>query len=243
MQEPDIEGVEHIDSPKVDIKSSGEKSDTGQKLVEFGNQGDLLFSDQGDLRRAANLLMQTKTAPKHLADGGTTAIAAALLLCRQKNLPVSAMNEMAYIYGKITVFGTLYTALAEKHPEYGEQEIFYIDESGERICYENKNLKLAPWACIIKSRKRASSIWNEFSFSTEDARAAKLLTQSTKDESTWKKYLKDMLYHKAKKRCFDAQYASAVHGIDCYEEASYRDVEDSSAVEEFNKRLGLNNEP
>lgn len=198
-------------------------SDTATKkpasvLVPITTSGAMTFTNQIELGHAATMLIQMNLAPNHLKSEGKTAVMSALIMCRQFNLPDTAMNEMAYVKGKLTCFGSLVTALAERHPEYGEKEEFFIDENCERISVANKNLKAMPWASVIRIRKKGSTVWNEYFFSLDDAHQAGLLTENTKRDSGWVKYTKDLLMHKTKSRAFKANYASALNGVNYHED-------------------------
>lgn len=203
-------------------ESAAAQSNTETKkssvIVPITNGGMMTFKNQIELGNAARMLIQMNLAPNHLKQEGPTAVMAALVMCRQFNLPDTAMNEMAYVKGKLTCFGSLVTALAERHPEYGEKEEFFIDENCERICVANKNLKAMPWASVIRIRKKGSDIWNEYFFSLDDAHQAGLLTETTKRDSGWVKYTKDLLMHKSKSRALKANYASALNGVNYHED-------------------------
>jgi len=192
------------------------------KPIGIGSHGDLMFSDHTELSRAANLMMKLKMAPEHLRKEGVEAVAAAMLFCRQFGLPDKAMGEMAWVKGKLTQFGSLVTALAERHPQYGDKREFFLDEEQEVICSTNKNLHKAAWAAVCIVNKKGSQISNEYVFTIDDARKAGLLSNPT-----WEKYTKDMLMHKARARALRSNYASALNGVAYHEdvmEAFEKDV-------------------
>jgi len=208
-------------------------------------KGNFIILDQIALNRAAQMCIKTQLAPPHLVDqGGVAAVAAALLMCKQFNLPQKAMGQMSFIKGRLTVYGSLYTALAQRHSQYGEHEIFFVDNNIEKICVENKNLKEEAWACVIRVKRKDSSIWNEYFFSLDDAAVAGL-TANLKPSSPWRKYIKDMLYHKCKYRAFSKEYASVLEGIDYHEDViesleGFKDVtpRDGGTAQLINEDLG-----
>lgn len=187
-------------------------------IANIDDHGLLVFKDHKELGVAASIAIQTGIAPDHLKKEGREAVAAALMFCKQFNLPQKAMNQMAFVKGKIVCFGSLVTALAERHPLYGERRTFFIDAEFTEICVKNKNLKAEVWAAVVQIKKKGSTVWNEYFFSIEDAGKANLLTNQTKVDSGWVKYLKDMLYHKANKRGLQDNYASAIEGVEYYED-------------------------
>jgi len=200
-------------------------------IVEIDKHGGLAFTNQTELGTNAKLAIKMRTAPQHLIKEGLEAVMSCMLFLKQFNLPLIALNEMGYVKGKPTPFGSLIKALAERHPEYGEQEEFFVTKEGDRICVENKNLATGiPWAHVTRIKKKNSTVWNEYFFSVEDAEKAGLLTKNTSQDAAWIKYTKDLLYHKSKSRAMKSNYASALNGADCYEEVMYeREVEETKA--------------
>lgn len=182
-------------------------------MIPIDEVGSLDFSNQLELSSAAQMLIKLKMAPEQLRKEGIEAVMSAMLLCKQFNLPVKAMNEMAFIKGKLTCYGSLVTTLAERHPDYGDKEEFFLDEQQKRICSENNNLNAPVWAAVVKVKRKSSNIWNEFYFTLDEARQADLL-----GNSTWTKYRKEMLAHKARSRAFRATYASTLNGVNYHED-------------------------
>lgn len=204
-------------------------------LVKLDKQGTLEFKNQIELGQAAALIIQMKLAPEHLRKEGKEAVMSALTLCKQYQLPITALNELAYIKGKIGVFGHLMTALAQRHPLYGEMVVQYITKEQEIICLKNKNLEKPVWACVISIQKKGSPNWNEYFFTETEAKTAGLL-----GNATYGKYLKDMLFHKAKSRAYHTEYASALKGIESAEVLIHEaQVVESGPVDKMNERLGL----
>lgn len=213
-KDPQVQNAQVVD----EIKPIAEPKKAAT-LIPIKSDGALDFTDQMQLGSAAALAISLKLAPDHLTKEGRPAVMAAMICCKQYNLPATAMNEMGYVKGKLTFFGSLMSALAERHPEYGEKEEFFIDIAGDKICAENKNLASAqPWACVMRVKKKNSTVWNEYSFSVNDAEQAGLLTKTTKPDSGWMKYTKDLLYHKAKNRALKANYSSALNGAQYHED-------------------------
>lgn len=202
-------------------------------VVEFNKDAAMQFTNHMELSTNAKMMIQLNLAPDHLKKDGFTAVAAAMIMCRQFNLPDTAMNEMAFVKGKLTTFGSLVTALAERHPDYGEMESFFVDKDCNKICSDNKNLNAAPWSHVRKVKKKNGTVWNEYTFSVEDAFQAGLLTEKTSKDSGWFKYTKDMLSHKTKARAYRENYASALHGVQYHEdivEALYKERDVTNAA-------------
>lgn len=187
-------------------------------VVKFDKDGAPQFADHTELSIVAQYMISIRAVPEHLKTEGLEAVKSALQLCRQLSLPDRCMNEMAYVKGKLTCFGSLVTALAERAPNYGEKKEFFVDEEGNEICVKNKNLKAKVWAAVCQIKKKGDSEWSEYVFSVDDAFTAGLLTDKTKPDSGWIKYMKDMLMHKARARGLRSNYASALNGINYLED-------------------------
>lgn len=198
---------------------SAEEIQLQKSLVQVGSSGLLLFNNNEELKLAANFAMQTDLAPKQIKDKGLAAVCAALLACKQYNLPQKAMGQMGYINGKITFYGSLYTAIAERHPDYGERKVFFVDVDSKKICFANQNLSADVFGCVIQAKRKSDVEFNEFFFTMNDAENAGLYdSKKSSGHLPWYKYTKDMLYHKTNKRCQDALYASALEGINYHED-------------------------
>ena len=210
------------------------KAETKEVVIRVGDSGNFEFDNQIELSRAAQLAIDLSLVPQKLIDaGGKKAAAAALVMCKQFGLPMKAMNEMGWIEGNLTVYGSLYWALCERHPEYGEHEMFWLDKDQNRICSDNKNLNAEVWAAVIKVKKKGATIWNEYFFTLDEAKTAELYPPMKNEwvnkqktgkkientNSPWWKYIKDMLMHKVKKRMGDANYSSALNGVIYHEDA------------------------
>jgi len=127
-------------------------------LARISEKGLFEFTNQEELGVAARMMIQIKQAPDHLSKEGAKAVAAAMLLCKQYSLPQKAMNQMAFIKGKLTCYGSLVTALAERHPNYGEKREFFVDENIEEISVKNKNLKNEVYAAVVQIRKKTTRV-------------------------------------------------------------------------------------
>lgn len=128
----------------------------------FAKDGLVEFSNQSELSNAAKLLIQMNMAPDHLKKEGVTAVMSALTFCKQFALPYSAMNELAYIKGRLGAYGSLVTALAQRDPNYGEIKVMYADKDMNLISLANKNLNAEVYACVIHYKKKTDSDFHEY---------------------------------------------------------------------------------
>lgn len=175
---------------------------------------ELMISDDGQIQAETinQLAMSVKAyrkagiIPKHL-ETDAQAIGA-ILFCKQLGVPpLSGIGQVACIHGKFAAFGSLFTALAQKDPDFGFDEIFFVDEKQDKICVENKNLNAPAWACIVRTQKKGSPFINEFVFSMDDAKDAGIV------RNVWQKYPKDMLRWKTLARAYRSTYPAALSGL------------------------------
>jgi hypothetical protein len=222
-----------IKSENIEPKKEGKRADTKpaarkEIIVRVNRLGDYEFRNQMELGQAASMIITEGTA-KHLFDqGGKAAVMAGLQLCKHHGLTQDALGQMTFIKGRLSVYGDLYTALAQKDPKWRPFRTFYIDEDCERICVKNKNVKNRAYANVIQilhegEEKWAEDNFNEYIFTMDDADEAGLLNPTTRSgkkntDSPWIKYIKDMLFHKNKKRAFGKEYAAGLNGIQMYED-------------------------
>lgn len=183
------------------------------------DSGNYETRDQTSLWRAADAAIKQGFAPPALARQGVAAVSAALLMCKQFGLPMTSMGKMYFINGILSVHSELFTAIAKKSPDWREFERFYIDQDHKQISFDNKNLNAEVYACVIRVPKKADQTkFNEYAFTIDDAVKAGLYDTKKGGSTPWYKYTKDMLYHKTKKRAFDAEYPDAIQGVQMYQD-------------------------
>lgn len=182
------------------------------------DSGNYETRDQTSLWRAADAAIKQGFAPPALARQGVAAVSAAILMCKQYGLPMTSMGKMYFINGVLSVHSELFTAIAKKSPDWRPFERIFIDREYNEIKLENKNLHAETYACIIRVPKKDKSGHVDYSFTLDDAKKAGLFDEKKSGSTPWYKYTKDMLYHKAKKRAFDTEYADAIQGVQMYQD-------------------------
>jgi hypothetical protein len=192
---------------------------TEQEIIEVQKEltkttNELTLSENGEVEAQNIAQLSTAVAayrkagliPKHL-DTNAMAIGA-IMFCKQIGVPpLIGIGQVACIHGKFSAYGSLFTALAQKDPDFGFDEIFYLDENQEVICAKNKNLNNPSWACIVRTQKKGSPFINEFSFTMNEAKEAGII------RNVWKTYPRSMLFWKAMARAYRATYPAALNGI------------------------------
>ena len=108
------------------------KPNQAPTIVKFDSNGMLEFSNNLELRNCAvyaNLFLPN--IPTSIKKEGIEAVMAALVFCKQHQLKWDAINHLMYVRGKILPYGKLYTALAQRHPNFGQIRVFVLDEKQE----------------------------------------------------------------------------------------------------------------
>ena len=174
--------------------------------LQIGSSGEIEASTISQLANSVAAYRKAGLIPKHL-ETNAQAIGA-ILFCKQIGVPpLVGLGQVACIHGKFAAYGSLFTSLAQRDPDFGFDEIFYLDEKQDRICVQNKNLNEPAWACVVRTQKKGSPFINEFVFTMDDAKDAGII------RNVWKTYPKDMLRWKALARAYRSTYPAALNGI------------------------------
>jgi len=174
--------------------------------LQLSETGEIQAETVNQLAQSVRAYRKAGLLPKHLE---TDAMAiGAIMFCRQLGVPpLIGIGQVACIHGKFSAYGSLFTALAQRDPDFGYDEVFYLDEKQEKICAENKNLNNPAWACVVRTQKKGSPFISEFFFTMDDAKEAGIV------RNVWTKYPKDMLRFKALARAYRTLYPAALNGV------------------------------
>jgi hypothetical protein len=156
-----------------------------------------------DVIKLSQHLEDTEFVPKTLR-GRPAAIAAAILAGREAGIgPMRSLSHMHIVDGRPSMSAEQKRAqaLAAGH------EIVYVETSTTR--------------CKVKGRRRGSEQWSEVTWTTDDAKAAKL-----DGKDNWRKWPRRMLQARATGELCDMLFPDATAGLATYEEL----VDDSDAV-------------
>ena len=190
-----------------------EQVEEKKEVVELtvSETGEISASTLTELASSVAAYRRAGLVPKHLETNAQAV--GAILFCKQIGVPpLIGIGQVACIHGKFTAYGSLFTALAQRDPDFGSDEIFYLDEEQNKICSENKNLTAPAWACVVRTQKKNSPFINEFVFTMDEAQQAGIV------RNVWKTYPKDMLRWKALARAYRTTYPAALNGILMYED-------------------------
>ncbi len=128
-----------------------------------------------------------------------------------------ALNHMAFIEGKLGIYGEFPGALAEMTGEVQEKHVYVLDAEYKKICSENKNLDAAPFAgiCIIQRKGREKK---EFKFTLNDAKKIGKYPAVKRDgspspKSPWNIYTDIMLMRRAMQTAIKFEFPEAIMGV------------------------------
>lgn len=206
----DYNGTQLSEAEVIEVQKELQKQ-TNELMI--GSDGEIEASTASQLIRSVQAYRKMGIVPKQFETDAQAA--GAILFAKQLGLnPLQAWGEIACVHGKYTVYGSLFRALARRAHNFGQDEVFFLDENQEKICAENKNLKNPVWACVVRTKTKDSDFYNEHFFTTDEAKTAGILRPG----SAWGKYLKDMLLAKAFARSYRQAYPDALNGVLCYED-------------------------
>lgn len=202
---------------------------------ELDARGEYAIQNASDLSNAIAGYRKAGLIPKQFP---TNEIAmGAYQFCKNLNVdPLVNWGQVTNVNGKFAPFGTLFSALAQRDPNFGDDEVVYFDEEMNIICLENKNVKSAAYGCRLRTQKKGSPFVMETIFTMDDAKKANLI------KNVWNTYPKDMLRWKCIARNYRLLYPAALNGVMLAEDLMIswdRPIENQNKVDSLNERLGL----
>jgi len=162
-----------------------------------------------------------------------------------------AINHIAPVKGRLTIYGELPRAIAEQTKEVEEFRVYVIDSKYNEICLLNKNLDQPAWAgvCEVKRKGRAMK---QFTYTIQEAEAAGQYPAMKYDRETkkrvlspdspWNKYTKVMLMRKAQALAVKFEFPDAMLGVPIaeYDHDVAPDLQEVKDVTPENKADKLN---
>jgi len=221
--------VQPID--KIETKEQSNKA----LPVSADDRGRLIGRTMEEQIRVANMILAGGTLPK--AFDTVAKVMTGMQYAIELGLnPITALRQMYFVHGAISIFGDQPLALVEAKGLIAEHQEYLIDKDYNKICVENKNLHVQPWAavCITKRKGREESL--ETYFTIDQAKEAGLY------KNTWLKFPGDMLIYRARSRNLKSNFPDALGGIaisefDMNEMPTARDVSENLPKDESAKNV------
>ncbi len=170
------------------------------KAVEFNGKG-IVPKNLDQLHRYAQWVLQSGLAPKGL--NNPAAIVVAIEHGLEIGLmPMQAVQSIAVINGRPSIYGDALLALIRSHPQCDDVEEWLEGEGENMVAH-----------CRMVRRGKSTPV--ERTFSVADARKAKLWSKP----GPWQEYPKRMLQMRARAWAGRDCFPDALKGIQCAEEA------------------------
>lgn len=218
VRSPEVEGSEsskELESDKKTSPSPGtspEEKRAGSVIAIDPRSHMLVARDNAELMRMISIFMKGQSFPKTM-DTPAKCITAWNMAASFKNVsPQRAMSRMMYINDTLSIWGELPKALAEETKELEDFELYVVDKDYNKICVENKNLHVDPYAgvCFIKRKGRTK---NQYYFTMDEAEKAGLLNK----KGPWQNYAKAMLCWRAQGQGLKFEFGDALMGCEIAE--------------------------
>lgn len=215
----DKSATEDQQQPSVAGEASGEtptaaevKAATVSPIQIDPTTKTMVAKDNVELMRVISIYMKGNSFPKSIDTPAKciTAWNLAVSLCPEA--PQRAISRMMYINDVLGIWGELPKSLAERTKELTNFELFVVDKEYNKICLENKNLHVDPYAAICRI-KRGKRTMNEYYFTVDEAEKAGLLNK----RGPWQQYAKAMLCWRAQGQGLKFEFADALMGAEIIE--------------------------
>jgi hypothetical protein len=128
--------------------------------------------------------------------------------------PMVGLKMMYVVHGKPAIFGDLPLSLIQSTGQLEEIEEFWVDDDGNKISVENKNLKAIPYAAICRIKRKGDPIVQEDYFTLDDMKLAQIKSP------TWNRYQRTMMRYRARTQAIKSKFADILNGIEIAEYSS-----------------------
>jgi len=186
-------------------------------VLKKNNQFDLQINSLQEAWQFAEIVSQSNFVPKDFQGKPGNCLLAMQFGAELGLAPMQALQNVAVINGRPSIWGDAALALVEASPECEDfQEYFDMEP-------ENLSLNLAEWpdslaaVCIVKRKGREQK---QVRFSIADAKRAGLWNKPNKfGQSVWQKYPKRMLQMRARSFALRDSFPHVLKGLILGEEA------------------------
>ncbi len=129
-----------------------------------------------------------------------------------------ALNHMAFIKGKLSIWGEFPGTLAQRTGELKSKDLFLIDKDYNVISFANKNLQNEVWGAICRLHRKGHEKPVEFFYTLDEAVKAGQYPPKKRDgspnhDSPWLKHFKTMLLRKAQAAAVKFMFPEALVGV------------------------------
>lgn len=190
-----------------------EKQIEVKSQIEAQKSGLLVGSNLEEQYRIAKYYLTSKLLPARFDTAEK--ILVAMQMCYELNLkPLTGMRQIAVINGTPTIYGDLPLALVQASGKLESNEEFFLDESGMKVCAENKNLTAEVFGacCAVK---RVGQPEKSVYFMVSDAKIAGLWNKKGRsgEPTPWVLYPRRMLQCRARAQALKDAFPDILNGI------------------------------
>lgn len=183
------------------------------------NKGTLMPVNASELVRTVNMIHKGGGFPDCF-DTGEKRIAAYHLaqgLMGPKEWQL-ALNHMAFIKGKLAIYGELPGTLVQRTGQLKSKDLFLIDKEYNVISFANKNLSAPVWGAVCRMWREGHEKAVEFFYTLDEAIKAGQYPPRRRDgspnlDSPWEKHFKTMLLRKAQAAAVKFMFPEALVGV------------------------------
>jgi hypothetical protein len=187
--------------------ASPKSTPVNRSLVAVSDRG-LRFQSMAELIEFSKILARSQFVPKSLSDPAD--VFAALCFALELDLPpVTALQNLAVINGRVSMFGDLAKGLIDRSglcEDYSQQ---YVGDPNSD-----------DYKCVVRSKRRGRADYIESEFSVRDAKVAGLWDKKSESgkPSPWILYPKRMLMWRARAFNLRDNFPDILRGLPCAEE-------------------------
>jgi len=126
---------------------------------------------------------------------------------------VPALKCMYVLNGQPCLYGDGPLSLIQRSGLVEGYKEFFIDESGEEICFANKNLQKEVYASVCRIKRKGDSEWQEDCFSLDDLKQSGINMSYAKEKLVWQKFRRNMMRYKARSMALKSKFADLLQGF------------------------------
>ena len=162
--------------------------------------GELQLTNSAEMMRFASQVIASGLAPSSFKTPASVLVA--MQMGAELGLkPMASLQHIAVINGRPSIYGKAVAAVVMRSGKCEDWREF-IEGEGDKM------------TAVCRARRKGLPEWKEARFSVADAKQAGLLNKS----GPWTQYLRDMLGHKARARCFGTLFADVLCGLPVMED-------------------------
>ena len=206
---------------------------TKKEVFELQN-GEFKLDSFQDQLNFANLLIQKRLVSETFKEPAQLVIA--IQACKSLGLnPITGLKMFYVVGGKPALYGDGPLSLIQSSGKLDSLEEFFIDDKGEKICLENKNLNAEVFGAVCRMKRKGDPTTQEDFFTEVDRKNAML------NSPVWSKYKRNMMRYRVRAMCAKSKFADVLNGLEIAE-YTYSDLPSEGEINNDKSKLTELNE-